>query len=36
VPVLLPIGGGGGGPAERVVRLCADEAVIFNSAEKVI
>ncbi|KAI8469708.1 MAG: hypothetical protein J3K34DRAFT_459251 [Monoraphidium minutum] len=32
VPVLLPIGGGG--PAERVLRICADEAVIFNSAEK--
>ena len=38
VPVLLPIGGGGGGgggAAERVLRICADEAVIFNSAEKV-
>ncbi|GBF94502.1 phosphatidylinositol 4-kinase beta [Raphidocelis subcapitata] len=34
VPVLLPIGGGGA-PAERVLRLLPGEAVIFNSAEKV-
>lgn len=32
VPVLVPIGGGA---RERVLRLCAEESVIFNSAEKV-
>jgi hypothetical protein len=36
VPVLMPIGGGGGlgWPAERVLRLVPEESVIFNSAEK--